>query len=124
MAKCKYCGSELPEGAKVCFSCKREVNEPQDAINTLASDNKVANVIRIIGITVIFLGINIGIISAVYIMIVDKSKFSVLLGLRTGVLIILGSVVSGFLYLGLSEIIRLLQSINDKMNFWIMNIRK
>ena len=114
MAKCKHCGAELPEGAKVCSSCKFEVDQTSNSDSNHESNNKVANVLRIIGLTIIFLGINFGVIAAVYVILTLKTKYTILVGVGYGILIILGSIVSGYFYLGFSEVINLLQSIKDK----------
>lgn len=120
MAKCKHCGAELPDGAKVCFLCKFEVDETPVETTTTSTfiepirNNRIANVIRIIGWIIIVLGLVAGIGVFVYYTAFIKVRYAFLYSLLYGIAVIWCAIVNGFLFLGLSEIIRLLQNIDNK----------
>lgn len=82
MAKCKHCGAELQDGAKVCFLCKFEVDEtPVDTTTTSTfiepiRNNRIANVIRIIGWIIIVLGLVAGIGVFIYYIVFIKVRYA------------------------------------------------
>lgn len=105
MAKCNWCGAEIPEGEKICPKCKAGVGNTNSSNSTTVSEptesssNAMAVILKIIGLVMIFLGI--------------ASLF--LLDEYLQLYAFIGSIISGFFVLGFSEIIRLLHNINNKL---------
>ena len=103
MAKCKHCGAELPEDAKVCFLCKFEVDEtPVETVKSTSIEpvrnNHIANVIRIIGWIIIVLGIVGGIGVLIFYASFIKVRYAFLYSLLYGITVIWCGIVNGFLF--------------------------
>lgn len=103
MAKCNWCGAEVSDGTKVCLKCKAEISNNNPVINTNNSElstnkesttNATSVILKVIGWIAIVSGI-IGIFL--------NNAYSVV------------AIISGIFVIGFGEIIKLLQSINDKL---------
>lgn len=105
MAKCNWCGSEIPTGERICPKCKAEVSS-----NTSTNSNYNSNVstktdnekkINITSIILKILGwITIGLS---FLLIGD------------GIYFFIAGLISGIFIIGFGEIINLLNNINNKL---------
>ncbi len=110
MNTCPNCGKVLNEDEKIlykCMECKQQF-KPQHT-KYISSDNTIAKIIKICGIAIIVLGT----ISSFIIAGGDgyKYRFSFIRFLTPELI----SVISGLLFIGFAEIIKLLQDIKNKL---------
>lgn len=108
-SKCPNCGKILSEEEKMiykCTSCDTKIKFP---LSSVKSDNTVAKLIKICGITIIILGTILSFIVAGG--NGRKYEFSLLLFITPEAI----SIISGLVFIGFSEIIQLLEDIKNKL---------
>lgn len=108
LIKCPYCGKVLTEDEKIlykCLACNKKIES--DFHEGLSSYNNIGRVLKAIGIIIMVVGTIGGLIIACG----NKNGFP----FASFITMVIASIVSGMMFLGFSEIIRLLQDINNKL---------
>ncbi len=117
MNQCPKCKSVLNVDEKAsgrCFTCGAtfESNLPQNTNESISySDNTIAKVLKIISIIILILG-TIGSFAASFHDVYGRNEFSFTAFLIPETIVI----ISGVVFLGFSEVIKLLQDISNKLN--------
>lgn len=109
MNTCPNCGKILSEDEKIlykCMSCKQQF-KPQHTY--ISSDNTIAKIIKICGITIVILGTVLSFIIAGG--NGHEYEFSFIRFIVPEIL----SIISGLFCIGFSEIIQLLEDIKNKL---------
>ena len=107
MDKCPNCGKLLTEDEKIlykCMTCKQQIKIKQHYVSF---NNTIAKSIKIFGIIIIIIGTVLSFIIANN----NSYGFSLIHFFISEILI----AISGLLFIGISEIIQLLQDIKNKM---------
>ena len=107
MDKCPNCGKLLTEDEKIlykCMTCKQQIKVKQ---NYIEFNNTIAKLIKIFGIIIII----IGTILSFAIANNNSNEFSLISFIIYETIIF----ISGLLFVGISEIIQLLQDIKNKI---------
>jgi H+/gluconate symporter-like permease len=112
MNRCPNCGKILSEEEKIIYKCTSCGKKIESEITTQNyTENTIAKVLKIISIIILILG-TIGSFAASFHDVYGKSEFSFATFLIPETVV----VISGILFLGFSEVIKLLQEINNKLN--------
>ena len=116
MNQCPKCKSILNVDEKAsgkCFTCGAtfESNLPQNTNESISyNENTIAKILKIISITILVLG-TIGSFATSFHDVYGRNEFSFIAFLIPETVV----VISGILFLGFSEVIKLLQEISDKL---------
>lgn len=116
MNQCPKCKSILNNDEKAsgkCFSCGAtfESNLPQNTISEINyNENTIAKMIKVIAITILILG-TIGSFASSFHDVYGKNEFS----FASFIIPETVTIISGVIFLGFSEVIKLLQEISNKL---------
>ncbi|PWL68936.1 MAG: hypothetical protein DBY27_05750 [Clostridiaceae bacterium] len=116
MNQCPKCKSILNNDEKAsgkCFSCGAtfESNLPQNTIlETNYNENTIAKIIKVVAIVILVLG-TIGSFASSFHDVYGKNEFS----FASFIIPETVTIISGVIFLGFSEVIKLLQEISNKL---------
>lgn len=116
MNQCPKCKSILNNDEKAsgkCFSCGAtfESNLPQNTIlETDYNENTIAKIIKVVAIVILVLG-TIGSFASSFHDVYGKNEFS----FASFIIPETVTIISGVIFLGFSEVIKLLQEISNKL---------
>lgn len=111
MNKCPECGKILSEDEKILYKCTACGAKIKPDISTQNyNENTIAKALKIISIAILIIG-TIGSLVTAFHEVYGETKFSFISFLSSEMVVVIG----GVLVLGLREVIRLLQDINNKL---------